>query len=258
MQSQQNSHPLYHQVILIPLQLPLIYLNCHTFLERNRPKTCAYTVLFLIVLTPSFLSQKFVTDGNRFAIYHSYNCHILPNRLHVIPSLTIFNGQLTANWFCLVGVLFLFYHSLNTWKRVLRQQLGSDFKPVCCLQCDHLKSREIPSWLHSVADILVMQSSSSTVLPSVTVASASWEPVSWTCPSQMPHHMTHFDSEEQWLRDNLALVESPKASWSWLKSRPSAFAVIPMITGIQLLQLWWNRPHGWAFTHGAWLGSDQL
>lgn len=96
-----------------------------------------------------------------------------------------------------------------------------------------------------------MQSSSSTVLPSVTVASASWEPVSWTCPSQMPHHMTHFDSEEQWLRDNLVLVQSPKASWSWLKSRPSAFAVIPMITGIQLLQLWWNRPHGWAFTHGA-------
>lgn len=119
MQSQQNSHPLNHQVILIPLQLPLIYLNCHTFfLERNRPKTCAYTVLFLIVLTPSFFSQKFVTDGNRFVIYHSYHCHILPNSLHVIPSLTIFNGQLTANWFCLIGVLFLFYHSLNTWKRV--------------------------------------------------------------------------------------------------------------------------------------------
>lgn len=126
------------------------------------------------------------------------------------------------NWQQTDSVLLVFYSCFSTVWTHERQQLGSDFKPVCCLQCDHFKSREIPSWLHSVADILVMQSSSSTVLPSVTVASASWEPVSWTCPSQMPHHMTHFDSEEQWLRDNLALVESPKASGSWLKSRPSA------------------------------------
>lgn len=118
-------------------------------------------------------------------------------------------------------------------KESLKTATRKWFQTCLLSSSDHFKSREIPSRLHSVADILVTQSSSSTVLPSVTVASASWEPVSWTCPIQMPHHMTHFDSEEQWLRDNLALVESPKASWSWLKSRPSAFAVIPMIKSLK-------------------------
>lgn len=103
-----------------PFSFLSFILTATHFLERNKPKTCAYTVLFLIVLTPSFTSQNFVTDGNRFAIYHSYNCHILPNRLHVIPSLTI-DSKLILSYWCFIPVLAPSEHMKESLKTATRK-----------------------------------------------------------------------------------------------------------------------------------------
>lgn len=105
------------------------------------------------------MSISAYVDGTRFAIftYLSVNCSVITNRLYEIASLTPFSCRLTRSYCCFIVI--------SMHQSCFENETGCEWSQICSPSSTQSWGNEIATSLHTVAGILVMSPSPSSVFP---------------------------------------------------------------------------------------------